>query len=317
MSAARVAVLAGGLSLERETSLRSGRRVAGALEQIGHDVTRIDADDDLVTRLLDGDVDVAYLALHGAAGEDGTIQSLLELVGTPYTGPDSVASSLAWDKGVAKGLFARAGIDTPDWSVVSATGIRDLGAGRVMGRLVERIGLPVVVKPTQAGGSMGMSPVVAADELGGALMGALSYHDVALVERLIEGTEVAVSIVGDEVIGTVEIVPADGDYDFAARYTAGATSFYAPARLDDATLAACADVALAAYRAVGARHVSRADLIVDRDGRPWLLELDTCPGMTDTSLLPIAAGGAGLPFIDLCDRILQLALASSHAPIPS
>lgn len=310
--ALRVAVLAGGLSLEREVSLRSGRRVAEALSDRGHHVTPFDLDESLVDRLVDADVDVCYLALHGKAGEDGTIQGLLELLDLPYTGPDAVASAVAWDKGVCKGLLARAGIPTPEWVAVSADAIQDLGAGRVLDRVAQRLGGALVVKPSQGGASMGVRRVEVGGDLPAALVAAFSYHDVVLIERFISGAEVAVSVVDGQPLPPVEIVPRAGAYDFAARYTHGATEFFAPARLDDAALERCRQVAVDAYELAGCRHVSRADLMVDEQGQPWVLELDTCPGMTETSLLPMAAQAAGWDFAALCERIIRL--GATNAP---
>jgi D-alanine-D-alanine ligase len=308
MSTLRIAVLAGGLSLEREVSLRSGSRVAEALEERGHGVQRLDLDEHLAATLADGGFDVAYLALHGRAGEDGTIQGLLEILGIPFTGPDSVSSALAWDKAVAKGLFSRGGLSTPDWVALSSSAVRDMGAARALDRVVARLGAPLVVKPAEGGASMGVRVVADASDLAPALVAAYSYHDVVLVERFVEGHEVAVSIVDGRPLPPVEIVPKAGSYDFAARYSHGGAGFYAPARLDEPTLAACRDTALRAYEIIGCRHVTRADLIVDADGVPWLLELDTCPGMTETSLLPMAARAEGWDFAELCERIVQRAV---------
>jgi D-alanine-D-alanine ligase len=307
-----VTVLAGGLSLEREVSLRSGRRVTEALIERGHRVTRLDLDDDLVPTLVRGGFDVAVLALHGKAGEDGTIQNLLELLGVPYTGPDAIASALAWDKAISKGLWAREGLRTPDWVAMSSDAIRDMGAARSLEALVDRLGLPLVVKPAQGGASLGVRIVTDPDDLPPALIAAFSHHDVVLVERFVAGTEIAISIVDDQPLPAVEIAPKEGAYDFSARYTHGATEFYAPARLDAGTLADARALAQDAYALIGCRHVARADLIVDPAGQPFLLELDTCPGMTETSLLPMAAQAAGWDFPELCDRILHLA-----APSPS
>lgn len=307
MRRAHVAVLAGGLSLERDVSLRSGRRVADALEARSYRVTRIDVDDQLVVALAEGGFDVAYLALHGAAGEDGAIQGLLELLGVPYTGPDAVASALAWDKSIIKGLWNRAGLPTPAWVTMSSTALREMGAGRVLARAIDRLGLPLMVKPAQGGAAMGVRCASAAGELPGALVAALSYHDVVLIERFVKGVEVAVSIVDGRALPPVEIVPLHGPYDFSARYTHGATEFHAPARLPHVALEQCKAKAVAAYELAGCRHVARADMIVDTDGVPWLLELDTCPGMTETSLLPMAAEAEGWDFGELCERILELA----------
>lgn len=315
--ALRVAVLAGGLSLEREVSLRSGRRVAEALSDQGHHVTRLDLDEGFVDRLVHADVDVCYLALHGKAGEDGTIQGLLDLLGLPYTGPDAVSSAIAWDKAVCKGLLARAGIATPDWVAVSSDAIQDMGAAQALDRVAERLGQTLMVKPSQGGASMGVRRVGQGDDLAAALVGAFSYHDVVLIERFVSGAEVAVSVVDGEPLPAVEIVPRAGTYDFAARYTHGATEFFAPARLDEAVLERCRQTAVDAYRTVGCRHVSRADLLVDEAGQPWLLELDTCPGMTETSLLPMAAGAAGWDFAGLCERIIRLAAGRTDGAAPT
>jgi D-alanine-D-alanine ligase len=308
VSAARVAVLAGGLSLERDVSLRSGRRVAEALADNGHDARLLDLDEHLVATLAEGDFDAAFLTLHGKAGEDGTIQGLLELLGIPYTGPDAIASAISWDKAVFKGLLHRAGLPTPGWVAISSEAIRDMGAGRSLDRVVERLGLPLVVKPSQGGASMGVRYVGDESELPAALVASYSYHHVVVVEHFVEGTEVAVSIVDGQALPAVEIVPKAGAYDFAARYTFGATEFYAPARLDQPILDRCAEVALAAYELAGCRDITRADMLVDDAGHPMLLELDTCPGMTETSLLPMAAEAAGWKFTDLCERLLSLAL---------
>jgi D-alanine-D-alanine ligase len=311
MRPVKVAVLSGGLSLERDVSLRSGARVAEALADRGHSVTRLDLDDRLVPALVNGDDEAVYLALHGKAGEDGTIQGLLDLLGMPYTGPDAVASALAWDKVVAKGVYRRGGVDTPEWVALSIDAIRDMGAVQALDRVTERLGTPVVVKPSHGGAALGVRLVPEASALPAALVAAYSYDDVVLIERFVEGVEVAVSIVGGDVLPPVEIAPRSGPYDFSARYTHGATEFHAPARLPRDTLAACVAVGEAAWRLAGCRHVTRADMIVDRGGRPWLLELDTCPGMTETSLLPMAAAAHGWSFADLCERVLVEALASA------
>lgn len=315
-SSCAIAVLAGGLSLERHVSLRSGERVAEALTDRGYAVTRLDLDAQAVDRLLEGGFDLAYLALHGKAGEDGTVQRLLELVGVPYTGPDALASALVWDKAICKGLLQRIGLATPAWTALSSDAVRDLGAGHALDRVEQRLGSPVMVKPAQGGASMGVRQVEAAgntEELSAALVGAFSYHDVALVEQLVAGTEVSVSVVAGEALPPVEIVPLHGSYDYAARYTHGETGFYAPARLEPATLERCEQVAVAAYQEVGCRHVSRVDMIIDEAGQPWVLELDTCPGLTETSLLPLAAQTHGWSFEHLCERIARLALDDAAA----
>ncbi len=305
-----VAVLSGGLSLEREVSLRSGGRVADALADSGYPVTRMDVDAQLVRRLEEGPADVAFLTLHGSVGEDGTVQSILELLELPYTGPDHLASAMAWDKPIAHGIYRRAGLRTPDHVSLSSQAFRDMGVSAAMGHIADRLGLPLVVKPATGGSSLGIAFVDDLQELPAAVVGSLSYADAVLMERRVAGTEVAVSVLDGEPLPAVEIQPKEGEYDFAARYTAGATEFHVPARFDQDVLDACAEMAVTAYEAVGARHVSRADLIIDDQGRPWLLELDTCPGLTETSLLPLAAQAAGMAFGDLVERLVDLALRS-------
>ena len=308
-----VAVLSGGISLEREVSLRSGSRVADALSDRGHQVTPLDVDAQLVRTLEQGGFDVAFLALHGSAGEDGTVQSLLELVGLPYTGPDVLASSLAWNKPIAQGLYARAGLAVPPHVTLTQQAFREMGAAAALDHVAEVLGSPLVVKPATGGSSLGLTIVDDPTRLSQAIVGAFSYAPAVLVERFVAGTEIAVAVLDGEALPPVEIHPKEGAYDFAARYTPGATEFHAPARVDDEVRAACEATAVGAYRAIGARHVSRADLIVDAAGIPWLLELDTCPGLTDTSLVPLAATAAGLDFADLCERLVSLALASGGA----
>lgn len=303
-----VAVLSGGISLEREVSLRSGQRVTNALEDAGHRVTSLDLDGRVIDRLTGERPDVVFLAVHGAAGEDGTVQSLLEVLELPYTGPDVLASSLAWNKPIAQGIYARSGVAVPPGVTLSQQAFRELGASAMLDRVADELGGDLVVKPATGGSSLGITFVDDPDALPQAVLSAFSYADAVLIERRIAGVEVAVSVLDGRPLPAVEIEAPDGIYDFAARYTAGATSFHAPARLDDTVLQAAAETAVTAYEAVGARHVSRADLIVDTDGTPWILELDTCPGLTETSLLPLAAEADGQTFTELCTRLVTLAL---------
>ncbi len=304
-----VAVLCGGLSLEREISLRSGSRVADALDDRGYPVASLDVDAELVRHLTEGGYDLAFLALHGAMGEDGTIQSILELLGLPYTGSDVLASALAWDKAIAKGICHRAGIPTPHHVSLSAQAFRDVGVAAAISHIADELGFPLVVKPATGGSALGVARVEQVETLPGAIVGSLSYAEAVLIEKHVAGTEVAVSVLAGEPLPAVEIQPKEGAYDFTARYTPGATEFHVPARLGRPVLDLCAEIAVAAYEALGCRHVSRADLIVDGEGTPWLLELDTCPGMTETSLLPLAAEAGGLTFGDLVEHLVRLARA--------
>jgi len=307
----RAAVLAGGRSPEREVSLRSGHRVAAALEERGHDAVLVDpADVPLVETLTEGAFDVSAIALHGKDGEDGTVQRLLETLGLPYTGTAPLACQIAFDKVLGKETLHARGISTPAWAVVQASALRDLSAGAILSRVVERVGLPAVVKPARGGSAMGLGFVEREADLPGAVMAALSFCDTAVVETKIDGAEIAAGIVGSppEVLPLVEIVPKAGVYDYASRYTSGATEYFAPARLDDAVAGNVGSVAAQAFSALALRDLARADLIVDASGRPYVLEVNVSPGMTETSLVPMAAAAAGMELADLWDRLIRFAM---------
>jgi D-alanine-D-alanine ligase len=307
----RVAILAGGRSPEREVSLRSGHRVLQALDSIGHETALVDPGEvPLAEALAERPVDVCYLALHGKEGEDGTVQRLLELLGIAFTGTRPFDCEVAFDKVLAKDALVGAGIDTPAWAVVEDRALRDLGAGTALSAVVDRVGLPCVVKPSRGGSAMGVRFVERPQDLPAAVMAALSFSDAAVVEAKVEGSELAVGLVGApwEALPPVEIVPKGGVYDYAARYTAGATDYFAPARVSAEVASACASAALRAAEGLHLRDVTRVDLMVDPQGRPWVLEVNVCPGMTETSLLPMAAQAAGRGLAELCDGILQAAL---------
>lgn len=306
----RVAVLAGGRSPEREVSLRSGHRVLTALQERGYAASLIDpAEGPFVENLSAARVSACYIALHGKEGEDGTVQRLLELLGIPYTGTPPLACELAFDKVLAKETLDAAGVPTPSWAAIQEDALRDLAAGPVLARIVERLGLPLVVKPSRAGSAMGLSFVEHERDLPQAVMNALSFSDAAVVERKIAGPEVAVGMLeGTGALPLVEVVPRSGVFDYAARYTPGATEYYAPARLSPEVTAACQAEADRAFRTLGLRDVARADVMVDEGGRPWIVDVNVSPGMTITSLLPMAAQAAGIGFEELCDRVLRLAL---------
>jgi D-alanine-D-alanine ligase len=311
MSAERVAVLAGGRSPEREVSLRSGHRVMTALRSRGFDAFVVDpTEQPLVEALSAAPISACYVALHGKEGEDGTVQRLLELLDVPYTGTPPYGCETTFDKVLAKDVLSAAGIPTPPWAVVEAAALRDLGAGAILHRLAERVSLPAVVKPSRAGSAMGLTFVERETDLPHAVMNALSFSEAAIVEHRIDGTEVAASMLGspDDGLPLVEVTPKSGVYDYAARYTAGATEYHAPARLDPDVTARVQAVAAQTFRALGQRDVSRADVLVAGDGTPWVVDVNVSPGMTDTSLLPMAAQAAGIAFADLCERVLRLAL---------
>jgi D-alanine-D-alanine ligase len=303
----KVAVLKGGKSLERSVSLRSGARVDDALARLGHDAVSLDAGADLVERLLAEAPDVAFVALHGRGGEDGTVQELLEILGVPFTGPGVGACALCTDKALAKHALQAAGVPTPVWFAFSQIAFRELGAGEALGGLERRLGFPLVVKPSHGGSALGVKFAASPDEVPAALVAAFSYDDRVLLERFVDGRELAVSVVGEEALPIVEAIPTGDRYDFEARYEIGRTRFECPAELSESERSAVVDAALGAYRALGCSGFSRVDLILGDDG-PQVLEVNAIPGLTDTSLLPQAAEAGGLSFEDLVERILELSL---------
>ncbi len=308
----KVAVLKGGRSLERGVSLRSGARVEDALERLGHEVVPLEAEGALVKRLGEARPDVVFVAMHGRGGEDGTAQELLEILGIPFTGPGVAACVRCIDKVLAKHEMRAAGVPTPDWFAFNETAFRELGAADALGALEERLGFPLVVKPSRGGSSLGVKFAASWFEVPEALVSAFSYDDRVLLERFVEGRELAVSVLGGEALPVVEAIPADGDrYDFEARYEIGRTTFACPADLggDEAAVAAAA---LGAYEALGCSGFARVDLILGSDG-PQVLEVNAIPGLTDTSLLPQAAEAAGMGFERLVERILDLALEPAAA----
>lgn len=309
----KIAVLMGGRSLEREVSLHSGRRVAEALQGLGYCVLPLDVTADLVNTLRSERPDAAYIALHGKYGEDGTIQELLEFLGIPYTGPGVVSCALSWDKSVTKHLLAENGVPTPPWITLTADAFKQMGAATAVDVMADAVGgFPVAVKPSRQGSALGLMRVEERSTLAEALLDALSYDTAALVERWVEGTEIAVSVLGDgddaRVLPPVEIAPKEGLYDFSARYAQGETEFFAPARLDATVLAAAEQTALSVHSLLRCRDVSRVDMIVDPDGTPWVLECNSSPGMTETSLLPMAAEAAGMSFQDVVSVVTRAAL---------
>jgi D-alanine-D-alanine ligase len=307
----RIAVLAGGRSPEREVSLRSGHRVASALQTRGFDVLLLDpSDGPFVENVSAAAVSACYVALHGKEGEDGSVQRLLDLLGIPYTGSGPRACQLAFDKVLAKETLDAAGVPTPPWAAIQASALRDLAAGPALRHVVERLELPLVVKPSRAGSAMGLSFVDHERDLPHAVMNALSFSDAAVIERRVDGTEVTAGMLGgtSEPLPLVEVVPKSGVFDYAARYTPGATEYFAPARVSPEVAAACQGVAARAFEVLDVRDVGRADVMLDAGGRPWVVDVNVSPGMTDTSLLPMAAQAAGTGFEELCERVVRLAL---------
>ncbi len=301
MSGRRVGVIMGGLSAERDVSLRTGEGVAKALEERGHDVVRVvfgpqtAGIDELVRQAR---IDVAFLALHGRGGEDGCVQGLLELLGVPYTGSSVLGSALAMDKLKAKEMFRLHNVPTPPYYVAGEEDLADLE------ELHGSFGFPVVVKPRGEGSSVGMSKAGSLSELALAIEKALEHDDSVLVERFIKATEVHVGILDGRVLGAIEVVPKSGLYDYHSKYTAGATEYISPPRIPGTRARGVMMLAERAARAIGCTGACRVDVLVTEGENEYVLEVNTLPGMTPTSLLPKIAASAGIDYGALCETIL-------------
>jgi D-alanine-D-alanine ligase len=315
----KVAVLKGGDSLERLVSLRSGARVEDALDRLGHDVVPIDVGPDLVDRLTAERPDVAFVALHGRGGEDGTVQELLELLGIPYTASGPSACIRCMDKVIAKHALRDAGVPTPDFYAFSQAAFEELGAARALPAIEERLDFPVVVKPAGQGSALGIKFARSAADVPGAIVAAFSYDTKVVLERHVAGRDLAVSVLegpdGPEALPVVEAVPREEDfYDFEARYEIGRTDFICPAQLPGDVAARASELALETYRVLGCYGFARVDLMLDdASGELTVLEANVIPGLTETSLLPLAAEAAGIGFEALIARVLELAVARAPA----
>jgi D-alanine-D-alanine ligase len=305
-----VAVVSGGLSFEREISLRSGQRVAEALRDRGYSVSEFDVDEQLLRLLSPEHFSVAFLAVHGHLGEDGTIPALLELIGMPYTGSGFDASRLAFDKLASKSTLRKAGIRVPEAVPLAVAGVRDLHAGILVDRAVQALGgFPVIVKPNRGGSALGVRLVTDRDELNSALIAAFGYDDIVLVERRILGTEIAITIVeGMATLPIVEVHPEGQLFDYAAHYSHGTTRFIAPAKLDRPDAVACLRVAELAHVALGCKDISRVDAILDSDGTCWVLEVSPSPGLTETGVVAATIEAADVTLGDLTNHLVERAL---------
>jgi D-alanine-D-alanine ligase len=297
--------------LERQVSLRSGGRVEDALERLGHEVVPVDVGADLISRLREAAPDVAFVAMHGRDGEDGTVQELLEILGIPYTGSGVLACLRSIDTVLTKHLLLEAGLPTPEFFSFNETAFERLGAGQTLPAIEERLSFPIVVKPARGGSALGIKFASDASHVPSALVNAFSYDDRVLLERYVAGRDLAVSVVDGAALPVVEAVPVEEDfYDFEARYEIGRTQFVCPAALPDEVTARAQAIALEAYRLLGMYGFGRVDLMLEEaSGELYVLEANAIPGLTETSLLPQAADAGGLGFDAAVARVLELAHA--------
>jgi D-alanine-D-alanine ligase len=303
----KVAVLKGGSSLEREVSLRSAARVEDAVGELGHEAIGIDVGQDLVDRLREHHPDVVFIALHGPGGEDGTVQELLEILDLPYTGPGVAACALCMDKVAAKHEMRASGIPTPDWAAFNATAFRELGAADTLDEIEARLGFPLVVKPASQGSSLGVEFAATREEVPEALVAAFSYDDRVLLERYVRGRELAISVLDGEALPIVEAIPREEDFfNFEARYEIGRTDYVCPAELGGDLTGHVRELAARTYETLGCSGFARVDAMLGEHG-PRVLEVNAIPGLTDTSLFPMAAEAAGIDFTQLVGRILASA----------
>ena len=317
MTNSRVLVLAGGLSPERDVSIRSGRRVAEALRDNGVEVEVRDVDDSLLTSLRTDPPSCVVPLLHGAAGEDGALRDVLDALGVAYVGSSADGCRAAFDKPSSSARLRDKGITVPRSVALPHAAFRELGAAAVLEAFTRSLGLPLVVKPSKGGSALGVSVVRDASELPTAMVGAFAYGDTVMLEEYSDGTEIAVCVIDDGIevsaLPAVEICPDGPFYDYQSRYTAGSTEFFVPARLDDTVLAEAQRIAIAAHTELGLRDLSRADLIVDVSGRVVLLEMCVAPGMTETSLFPQAVSAAGRDLGAVVSSLVDVARTRAHA----
>jgi D-alanine-D-alanine ligase len=306
--ALKLAVLRGGRSAEREVSLRSGAQVEAALRGLGHEVIPVDLDANTWDTLRDGGFACVFNALHGRLGEDGAVQGMLELLGIPYTGSGILASALCMDKSRANSVMAGAGLHIPDFEELEFK--EGIGA-ELVERLASRYGLPLVIKPVREGSTIGLTIAKDADAIASGLELAGRYDRRVLVQRFVTGTEITVGVLATpevQVLPTLEIVSDNPTYDYDAKYTAGKSHHIIPARIEERARATSADAAGRAFVLLGCAGMARVDIIVDAKSTPWILEVNTVPGLTELSLLPDAARAAGIAFDQLCQRLVDHAI---------
>lgn len=303
----KVAVIAGGKSSEREVSLKSAAGICIALKSKGHYTEQFDLDEAIIDNLTKFAPDVIYIALHGKYGEDGCIQGLLDILGIPYTGSGVLASALAMDKSMSKKIFVMSGIPTPAGICMDRSSFNQ----GVLENEMYGLRMPVVVKPACEGSSFGLSIVYDKEELLAAMELVFKYDQKAIIEEYVKGMEVTVGVLGNQCprgLTPIEIVPKNKFYDYESKYTPGMSEHIMPARIDADLLVRLQELAVQAHVALGCRGLSRSDFMLDEQGNPYLLEVNTLPGMTETSLLPDAARYEGMAYADLTDEIIKMAL---------
>lgn len=301
----KVAVLCGGLSMERGVSLSSGERVYNALNDLGYTAIKFDLSVNDIDDLLSWKPDIVYIALHGKAGEDGAIQEVLDLYGLPYTGPDAVGCKLSFDKCLAKQLMKVEDIPTPDFFSFHENVLKEVGAGKVLAKAASELGYPLVIKPSNQGSCFGVKLVKEEIDLPKGAVSALSYDNRIILEKYVSGTEITVPIVAGNVFPAVEIKPPGELFDFSAMYSAGETEYFVPARVDSKLMEKVNEIALNTAKMLRVELLCRVDMIIDEVSNvPYVIEVNTSPGMTPTSLLPMSAESLGISFEKLVEKVL-------------
>lgn len=304
----KVAVLYGGHSMEREVSLKSGERIYNALLDLGHQAEKFDFSENTINELANYNPDLVYIALHGKSGEDGAVQEMLDIMGLKYTGPGPLACRLTFDKSITKEILQRNNLSTPDFYSLDASSFKDMGAAELLPLIIEKLGLPLIVKPSSQGSCLGVKLVAEDTNLAKSVIGALGYDSRVVIEKYIGGKEIAVSVLGGEILPIVEIVPPRDLFDFSAMYTVGETEYYVPARIEKAKVNKIKKIVSKAVKLFNTEDVCRIDFKISDDGTPYILELNTSPGMTQTSLLPMAAEADNEDFTNLVDRIIKISV---------
>lgn len=313
MSKQHIAVLKGGRSLERNISLKSGGRVEKALGELGYRVDGIDVDAHMVRKLNELGPDAAFIAMHGRGGEDGTVQELLDILGIPYTGSDVLPSLRCMDKVLSKHIFVADGIPTPPFYAFNREAFQELGAADTLPIIGEELGFPIVVKPAAQGSALGIRFAHSIEELPAALISTFSFDDKVLLESYVKGRELAVSIIGStpRALPVVEAIPKTEFFDFESRYTMGKADYVVPAEIPESTESEAVEISLKAFKVLHCNGFGRVDMIMDDSGGLHVLEINTIPGLTDTSLMPMAAEAAGISFNEMVEEVLLTAIAGA------